>query len=197
MGSSFKNIKTSPILWWLTIKHLLMEQAEDHLKNLGGPEAKAKLKELVEKAENCFFCSGIKTGLPFSTRPMSEQLVDDDGSIWFLSRKDSGKNAEIAQDPFVQLLFQADKHTGYISIYGIATTIDDQKKIDELWQPMFKVWFEKGKNDPMISLIKVEPTQGYYWDTKHGKAVAFFKIAVSLVTGKAMDDSVEGKLELS
>ncbi len=171
-----------------------MEHAEDHLKNLEGPEAKAKLKELVERAENCFFCSAIKTGLPFSTRPMSEQLVDDDGNIWFLSRKDSEKNSEIAQDPLVQLLFQADKHTGFVSIYGIAEMIDDQKKIDELWQPMFKVWFEKGKNDPMISLIKVDPTQGYYWDTKHGKAIAFLKIAVSLVTGKAMDDSVEGKL---
>ncbi len=84
----------------------IMENAEDHLKNLDGVEAKAKLKELVERAENCFFCSGIKTGLPFSTRPMSEQLVDDDGGIWFLSRKDSGKNAEITQDPLVQLLFQ-------------------------------------------------------------------------------------------
>jgi len=173
-----------------------MENAEEHLKNLEGPEAKAKLKELVEKAEICFFCSGIKTGIPFSTRPMSEQLVDDDGNIWFLSRKDSEKNEEIAQDPFVQLLFQADKYSGFISIYGIAETIDDQQKIDEFWQPMFKVWFEKGKNDPMISLIKVDPTQGYYWDTKHGKAISFLKIAVSLVTGKAMDDSVEGKLEM-
>lgn len=62
---------------------------------------------------------------------------------------------------------------------------------------MFKVWFEKGKNDPMITLIKVDPTQGYYWDTKHGKAVAFLKIAVSLLTGNTMDDSVEGKLNVS
>ena len=171
-----------------------MENVEDHINNLAGPEAKAKLKELVEKAENCFFCSNIKTGLPFSTRPMSKQLVDEDGSIWFLSRKDSGKNAEIDQDPFVQLLFQANKHSGFVSIYGTAKIIDDQQKIDELWQPMFKVWFQKGKNDPIISLIKVDPTEGYYWDTKNGQAIAFLKIAASLVTGKAMDDSVEGKL---
>lgn len=174
-----------------------MENAEDHLKNLEGPEAKAKVKELVEKAENCFFCSNIKTGLPFSTRPMSKQLVDDRGDIWFLSRKDSEKNHEIQQDPFVQLLFQADKHSGFVSIYGICDIIDDQQKIDELWEPLFKVWFEKGKNDPMISLIRVSPTQGYYWDTKHGQAIAFLKMAVSLVTGKAMDDSVEGRLDVS
>lgn len=174
-----------------------MEKAENHLKDLEGAAAKAKLKELVEKAENCFFCSGIKTGVPFSTRPMSEQLVDDAGAIWFISRKDSEKNAEIEQDPSVQLLFQANKYSGFVSIYGSAETIDDQQKIDELWQPMFKVWFEKGKNDPMITLIKVNPTDGYYWDTKHGKAIAFLKIAVSLVTGKAMDDSIEGNLKVS
>lgn len=173
-----------------------METKENHIENLAGPEAIAKLKELVEKAETCFFCSNIKTGLPFSTRPMSEQLVDEEGNIWFLSRKDSEKNAEIAQDPLVQLLFQADKHSGFVSIYGIAELIDDQQKIDEFWQPMFKVWFEKGKNDPEIGLIKVGPTQGYYWDTKNGQAVAFLKIAASLVTGKAMDDSIEGKLDL-
>lgn len=33
----------------------MMENAEDHLKNLEGPEAKANMKELVEKAEICFF----------------------------------------------------------------------------------------------------------------------------------------------
>lgn len=171
-----------------------MENAENHVQNLEGTEAQKKLKDLVEKAENCFFCSNIKTGLPFSTRPMSEQLVDENGYIWFLSRKDSEKNSEIAHDPFVQLLFQANQHSGFISIYGISEVIDDRQKIDELWQPLFKVWFEKGKNDPMISLIKVDPTQAYYWDTKNGQAIAFLKMAASLVTGKAMDDSIEGKL---
>ena len=173
-----------------------MENAENHLQNLEGSDAHKKLKELVEKAENCFFCSNIKTGQPFSTRPMSEQLVDEKGQIWFLSRKDSEKNAEILRDPLVQLLFQVNKHSGFISVYGTAEIIDDRQKIDDLWQPIFKIWFLKGKNDPMISLIKVNPSQGYYWDTKHGQTIAFLKMAASLVTGKAMDDSIEGKLEV-
>ncbi len=65
-------------------------------------------------------------------------------------------------------------------------SIDVQKKVGEL----------SHKNDPMISFITLDPTQAYYWDTKNGQAVAFLKMAASLVTGKAMDDSVEGKLEL-
>ena len=31
-----------------------------------------------------------------------------------------------------------------------------------------KVWFQGGKDDLEISLIKVEPTSVYYWDNKHG-----------------------------
>ena len=46
------------------------------------------------------------------------------------------------------------------------------------------------------SFIKVTPSEGYYWDTKHGTAVAFLKMAASVITGKTMDDSVEGTLEV-
>ena len=173
-----------------------MENNENHLQSLEGSSAQKKLKELAEKAETCFFCSNIKTGLPFSTRPMSAQSVDDQGNIWFLSLKDSIKNEELHHDPFVQLLFQENAHSGFLNVYGIAEIIDDRQKIEELWKPLFEVWFEKGRDDPSITLIKVSPTQGYYWDTKHGAAVAFFKMAVSLVSGKAADDSVEGKLEM-
>lgn len=174
-----------------------MENNEHHLESLEGTEAQKKLKEMVEKADTCFFCSNIKTGLPFSTRPMSAQSVDDQGNIWFLSGKESLKNDELKHDPFVQLLFQESQHTGFLSVYGIAEISNDRQKIEEFWQPLYKVWFERGKDDPSISLIKVSPTQGYYWDTKHGKAVAFLKMPASLLTGKAMDDSVEGKLEMA
>lgn len=172
------------------------QQAEDNFKSLNGKEAIAKLKELAERAETCFFCSDIKTGLPFSTRPMAAQKVDEEGNIWFLSSKDSHKNAEINSDPFVQLLFQGSKHSSFLSVYGIAEMSDDKTKIDELWNPIIKTWFQGGKDDPRISVIKVSPTQAYYWDTKHGEAVSFLKMAASVISGKTMDDSIEGPIEI-
>ncbi|WP_207535102.1 pyridoxamine 5'-phosphate oxidase family protein [Desertivirga arenae] len=172
------------------------QQAEDNFKSLEGQEAVAKLKELVEKAETCFFCSDIKTGLPFSTRPMAAQKVDEEGNIWFLSSNDSNKNAEINADPFVQLLFQGRKHSAFLSVYGISEISEDRTKIDELWDPIMKTWFQGGKDDPRISILKVIPHQSYYWDTKHGEAVSFLKMAASVVSGKTMDDSIEGNLEV-
>jgi general stress protein 26 len=171
------------------------QQPEDNFKNLEGNEAWAKAKEIAEAAKTCFFCSNIKTGLPFSTRPMSFQKFDDNGDIWFLSSVDSHKNNEIGSEPLVQLLFQESKHSGFLTLYGTAEVSQDKQKIEELWEPLVKTWFTEGKDDPRIRVIKVSPTQGYYWDNKHGDAVAFVKMAAGAILGKTFDDSIEGKLE--
>ncbi|MDQ7948756.1 MAG: pyridoxamine 5'-phosphate oxidase family protein [Pedobacter sp.] len=152
--------------------------------------------ENKESRDNCFFCTNIKTGLPLSVRPMSVLDIDDSGNLWFMSQKDSHKNAEIEADPFTHLFFQEHKNSGFLNIYGISEIVYDQKKIEELWNPLLKVWFQGGKDDPNISLIKVELTDVYYWDTVHGEAIAFIKMAASIITGKTMDDSVEGKLDI-
>ena len=169
---------------------------EENIKDLGGTQAVEKLRELADKAESCFLCTNIKTGIPLSVRPMAIQQVDDEGNLWFMSMEDSGKNKEISADPFTNIMFQASAHSGFVNVYGISEISRDQAKIDELWTPIAKTWFQNGKDDPKISLIKVIPSEAYYWDTKHGTAVAFLKMAASVVTGKTMDDSVEGDLEI-
>src|SRR5690606_19997034 len=99
-------------------------------------------------------------------------------------------------DPFVQLLFQGSAHSGFLSVYGIAEISQDKAKIDELWNPLVKTWFTEGKDDPRITVIKVSPTKSYYWDNKNGNMVAFLKMAASVVSGKTMDDSIEGPLDV-
>ena len=172
------------------------QQPEDNLKDLQGSDAAQKMKALAERADTCFFCSNIKTGLPFSTRPMSVLKVDDAGNFWFLSSNDSNKNQEVSHDPFVQLLFQGSSFSGFLNVYGIAEVSTDKAKIKELWKPILKTWFTEGEDDSRITVIKVDPTDGYYWDNKHGNAIAFIKQAAGAVIGKTIDDSIEGKLEV-
>lgn len=170
-------------------------QTEKNRENLSQKDAVNKMKELVKSAQTCFFCTELKANQPFSTRPMSVQKVDDDGNLWFLSAVDSHKNEELKNNDAVQLLFQGDPHTDFLSIFGHATVTKDREKIEELWEPIVKTWFTEGKDDPRITVIKVTPSDGYYWDTKHGKFVAFAKMAVGAVIGKTLDDSIEGTLK--
>lgn len=168
---------------------------KDHIKNYSGEDAVKKLKELAEKARTCMFVTLTETR-PLPARPMALQGIDDNGILYFFSTATSNKNYEIQNDPHVQLFFENNGHSEYLSVYGKAVISRDRDKIGQLWTPMAKAWFHDGPDDPDLTLISVTPEDCSYWDTKHNRMVALLKIAVSMATGKTMDDGVEGKLEV-
>ena len=96
----------------------------------------------------------------------------------------------------MQLLFQGSANSDFLCINGRAEILKDKNKIDELWNGIMKAWFTEGKDDPRITIIKVTPTDGYYWDTKHGEAIAFAKTIIGAISGKTLDDSLEGKIKV-
>lgn len=165
----------------------------DHLKNYTGPEAIKKLKHLAENAGICMFLT-FKAVRPMPARPMNLLKVDEDGTLYFFSEKTSNTNTEILTDPSVQLFFENRGRSEYLSVYGNATITQDREKIKELWTPAAKIWFQGGAEDPALTLISVKPHDVQYWDTKHNKMVQLLKMAASLVSGKTMNDGVEGKL---
>ena len=171
-------------------------QQEDNREDLSGPEAVDKIKDLVEKAETCFFCTAATASDSVGARPMAVQEVDDAGNLWFLSADDSHKNEELVRNPTVRLYFQGSAHSDFLMLDGTADVSRDKARIKELWKPIMKTWFTEGQDDPRITVIKVSPTEGYYWDTKHGMAVAGVKMLIGAATGKTLDDSIEGKLRV-
>lgn len=170
------------------------QQAASEIKNLSQQEAIDKFKQLVKHESICLFTTQL-TQVPLTTRPMGVQKVCDQGNFWFLSSSDSDKNAEIAIDNRVQLFFVNTSDYEFLSVYGTASISRDQQKIDEFWSDMNKAWFE-GKDDPRITVIKVTPEEGFYWDTKNGKLVSMIKILASAVSGKTLEEGVEGTISV-
>lgn len=156
-------------------------------------DAIKKIKELADAADICLFTTNL-TELPLSARPMSRQKIDDDGIMWFFSDKTSHKNEHIEKDNRVQLFFSNRNSSEYLSVFGTAEVIKDAAKAKELWSPIAKTWFNEGPEDPSLTIIKVTPLDGYYWDTKDGKLITLLKIAAGAITGKEIDGSIEGKI---
>ncbi|HLS97066.1 general stress protein 26 [Sphingobacterium allocomposti] len=170
-----------------------MEQ--NNQQNLSGKEALAKIREIVDDAKTCFFCTDIRTGVPMSVRPMTVLQVDDSGYLWFMTAERTYKDDEIAENPFVHLLLQSGQRSGFLNLYGIAEIQNDRGKVQELWSPALEVWFE-GPEDPQIVLIRVEVLDGHYWDNQSSAPVAAFKGLKSMITGKPDYDGVEGDIEI-
>lgn len=172
------------------------QQPEDNFADLSGAPAVKKLAELVKEAETCFFCTEGGMGGSGGVRPMSVQQVDEQGNLWFLSASDSYKNREIAANPSVKLFFQGSKHAEFLSLEGQASISRDKARIKKLWNFILKTWFTEGEDDPRITVIKVAPSHGYYWDNKHGSAIAGAKMLIGAAIGKTLDDSIEGNLRV-
>ena len=168
---------------------------KNNVQNLAGEKAIAKLKELAESARICFFSTSANE-LPMPSRPMALQHVDEAGRLYFFSAKDSDTNKEITNDQGVQLFFANTSSSEYLNIYGHATISQDRKKIKELWSVWAKTWFQDGPEDEKLTLLIIVPQHSEYWDTKHNKMVQLLKIAASIVSGKTMDDGVEGELKI-
>ncbi|AZI23236.1 general stress protein [Chryseobacterium taklimakanense] len=164
-------------------------------QNLHSQEAVKKLKELSESARTCMFCTELST-LPNNARPMSLQECDQEGNLWFISSSDSNKNFEIKDDNRVQLYFMNNGSSEYLSIFGKAYIYTDKNTIEDKWSSFANAWFEEGKDDPKVTIIRVTPDETYYWDTKAGKFVSMVTFIASAVTGIKTDnsDGVEGNL---
>ena len=171
-----------------------MSNAQSPIEDLNGSSAIEKIKSIAESAGTCFFSTCIKKDT--QSRPMALQGVDEEGYLWFLSSIDSSKNKEIKEDDEVQLYFMNNSKYEYVFIKGKASITQDRDLIEKYWTNFANAWFD-GKDDPKVSLIKVKPSDGYYYETKENKLVAMSKMIFSAITGSSTEDGgVEGQLKV-
>ena len=113
--------------------------------------------------------------------------------LWFFTRIDAAKVKEVQQEHTVNVSYADRDHQRYVSVSGQATVLRDQEKIDELWNPMAKVWFPGGKDDPSLALLKVQVTQAEYWDAAANRMVQLAQFAKSLITGDGGEEMGENQ----
>lgn len=167
----------------------------DH-KQLNDREAVDKLKEIVKHQGVCMMITNLK-GDPVNTRPMGVSEVDEDGNLWFMTLSTSRKYKDLEKEPRVDLHFMNPSSQEFLSVHGTAEFSNDLAKKKKLWNPIATAWVPDGVEDPNLRLIKVHPENAYYWDSKNGKVVAAFKIAMAAITHGANDDGgVEGRLKV-
>ena len=164
-------------------------------KNLNNKEAVEKLKDLAESIKVCMFITDNDEQKD-PTRPMTTIEVEDDGTLWFFTGRQSQKVDEVENESLVHLVYADPGKENYMDLWGNATTVTDKSIIKDKWNPIVKAWFPEGVDDPNIALLKVTPRSAYYWDTKAGKMIAFLKMAVSAITGKKSDEGVAGNLNV-
>jgi general stress protein 26 len=126
------------------------------------PDETREIAELIKDIDICMLVTqsdGTVRG-----RPMSNNgKVEFDGDSWFFSFRESGKVADIEQDPRVELAYIATERGAWVSVEGRAEVVDDDAKKRELWEDDLDQWFQKGPDDDALILLKVRADRIHAW----------------------------------
>lgn len=128
------------------------------------------------------------------SRPLAVLKHDFDGTVWFFTQDPSPKTEDIAKDDHVNVAY-ADG-ASVVSLAGHASVDHDQARIDEFWNPWAEAWFEGGRADPSVALLKVQATSAEYWHIDKPAVVRGFEVVKSLVTHSAPDVGESRTVEL-
>ena len=124
-------------------------------------ETREKLESLIEKFDTAMLVT-IDDQNRIHSRPMAIADTEDDGELWFVTSRASGKTFEIAEDLRCAVTMQGGKR--FVSLTGIAELVDDREKIRDVWSETMRVWFSRGADDPDIVLIHFIAEEAEYWD---------------------------------
>ena len=121
------------------------------------------LLEKVEKAGICMLTTSEPEGRIVS-RPMAIQEVEDDHSIWFITRVTTSKVDEAIGGQPVNVTV-AEKGF-WASISGTASMVRDVERKKRYWSKTTEAFFgDADPEDAGIVLLKVDPETAEYWDS--------------------------------
>ena len=100
------------------------------------------------------------------THPMTAQLDGDrdHGPIWFFTARDTELCQAIGSGTKPAFIaYSAKGHDLFANVGGSVRVDNDRAIIDRLWSKFVAAWFEGGKDDPKLALLRFEPSGAEIW----------------------------------
>lgn len=125
-------------------------------------EIKAKFWDALQSDRTMML--GLQGNEDVHPRPMTAIVEGERGPIWFFTANDT----EIPQAVGTMVgravaTFASKKHEVFATLHGHVRVDTDKAMIDKLWNPWVAAWFEGGKDDPKVTLLRLDPEYAEIW----------------------------------
>ena len=102
-------------------------------------------------------------------QPLTAQLEDghEQGPVYFFTAKDTDLVQDMGGRHRATAYFADKGHHLFASLEGELIADNDPATIDRLWNRFVAAWFEGGKDDPKLQLLRFEPTHAQIWLNDH------------------------------
>ena len=103
---------------------------------------------------------GVEDG---HARPMTAQLDGEKGPIWFFTAKDNALAQRLKRGDRAIATFASKGHDLFATLHGSVSIDNDRAVIDRLWNRFVAAWYEGGKDDPKLVLLRFDAEKAEVW----------------------------------
>jgi general stress protein 26 len=99
------------------------------------------------------------------SQPMTAQTDDDikGGKIWFFTSKDTDLADALGARHRAVGHFAAKDHDVFATLHGDLVVETDRAMLDKLWNKWAAAWFEGGKDDPKLLMLRLDIDEVQIW----------------------------------
>jgi general stress protein 26 len=121
-------------------------------------------------------------------QPMTHFTDREAGCLWFITSRQTDLAHHLAIGPR-EAHFTARTGNGkiYACMSGHLTRAEDPEKLEELWSPMASMWFDGGKDDPDVLLLRMDLQEAAVWVNDAGA----LRFGIEMVRGATSEHDPE------
>jgi general stress protein 26 len=97
------------------------------------------------------------------TRPMTAQTEGIRGPIWFFTSMDGELIRQLGTGPRAFGAFSSKDHELLANMHGQLRLDNNRTAIDHFWNPFVAAWYEGGKDDPKLALLRFDAAHAEIW----------------------------------
>lgn len=120
-------------------------------------------------------------------RPMSLNVSPEECAIWIFTRADGEFAREVGDGGRSHLVSMGKDGSTQVSIVGRIEPSHSALHIERYWTPLVAAWFDRGRDDPAVLLMRFTPQTGTVWVSSGGILAAGWEIAKASLIGERPD----------
>jgi len=106
---------------------------------------------------------GIVGGAGLELQPMTAQVEEHKSPIWFFTSKDTDFYKHLQGSAPAVAAFASKDHHVFANLRGQLVEDNDRAVTDRLWNHFIAAWYEGGKDDPKLALLRFDAHDAHVW----------------------------------
>jgi general stress protein 26 len=120
-------------------------------------------------------------------QPMTAFVDRDTHALWFFTRKDTDLARSLAEGSGADAAFIFLDRKLQACVDGRLTLAHDRERIERYWNAHVAAWYPDGKDDPALTLLRLDVSEAAVWITEGGLLKYAIEVAKANV-GKSTPD---------